>query len=316
MNVHHRSDVHIVLPKAALLEIFDECDRFDHDETGGRIIGTFNEDRGKLTLYVTGIIEPGPKARRSRVMLFQDGEYQEEVFRKVEEQHREIEHLGTWHTHHVNGLQTLSGGDITTYSKTVNHPNQNTPFFYALLVVAKHRSKDPLDRYSFKHFIFRRGDDDFYEIPSRQVEIVDSPLVWPLGQPIIKHGHYTTRHAEPSPVGNLVARPERVYDRDILAEFYQGVRPFTSPKLGFYWRGNVELLDGSQIQVVLMEDSSSGVTMYSLVIREAPKHLVELAEQISKQEFPSARVALISAERLCNRILFEQLGNQPKSDGN
>lgn len=305
MKAHHTSKIHIVLPKAALLEIFDECDRFDHDETGGRIIGTFKERWGKLTLNVTGIIEPGPLARRSPVMLFQDGEYQEDVFRKVEAKHPEIEHLGTWHTHHVNGLQTLSGGDITTYTKTVNHPNQNTPFFYALLVVAKNETKNQLEQYSFKHFIFRRGDDRFYEIPPRQVEIVDTPLVWPLIHPVPHHGNHGAKATEEKRAASTNAQPERVYDRDILSEFYKGVKPFTSSKLGFYWRGDVELLDGSEIQVVLVEDSSSDAPTYSLVIRDAPKALAEIAEKLSKHDFSSARVALITAERLCNRFLYK-----------
>jgi hypothetical protein len=309
------SKVHIVLPQAALLEIFDECDRYDHDETGGRIIGTYKEHWGKLTLNVSGIIGPGPKARRSPVMLFQDGDYQEEVFRKVEEQHPEIEHLGTWHTHHVNGLQTLSGGDIMTYTKTVNHPNQNTPFFYALLVTGKNGDGDPLERYSFKHFIFRRGDEELYEIPARQVDIVDTPILWPSVQRVPHHGSRAAkshsaydrqgRTTEENRGIDLGAKPERVYDRDILSEFYGGVKPFSSPKLGLYWRGNVELVDGSEVQVVLVEDSSSDAPTYSLVIRDAPNKLEDAAEKLSKQDFPSARVALLTAERLCNRYLYK-----------
>lgn len=324
MKPHHTSDVHIILPKAALSEIFDECDRYDDAETGGRIVGTYQENGGKLTVEISGIIEPGRNVRRSAVMLFQDGEYQEQTFRKIEERHPQIEHLGTWHTHHMNGLQTLSGGDIATYTKTVNHHNHNTNFFYALLVVGKHSSKNPLERYSYKHFIFRRGDEQFYEISPRYVEITDSPLVWPLVASmkpprlvhVSKQAETAYRHITHTPPEVLRPQTERVYDRDILAEFYQGVRPFTSPKLGFYWRGPIELLDGSKVEVVLVEDSSGHAPTYSLVLRNAPKPLNDLADRLSKQEFSSARVALISAERLCNRILFEQLGNQPKSDGN
>ena len=305
MKVPHTSKVHIVLPKAALLEIFDECDRYDHDETGGRIIGTYKEHWGKLTLNVTGIIEPGPNVRRSPVMLFQDGDYQEAVFRKIEEQRKDIEHLGTWHTHHVNGLQTLSGGDITTYTKTVNHPNQNTPFFYALLVVGKNGGCGPLERYNYKHFIFRRGDEDFYEIPARQVEIVDTPLVWPLAKHTPHHENDLRVGAAPRRPAWQNAQPERVYDRDILSEFYKDVKPFTSPKLGFYWRGRLELLDGSHVEVVLVEESTSDGPTYSIIMRNAPKALTEIAEKLSKQNFPSARVALLTAERLCNRFIYK-----------
>jgi competence protein ComEC len=322
MTLNHASNVEIILPKAALSMIFEECDLYDHDETGGRIVGQYREHGGKLTVEVLGIIEPGPKARRSPVMLFQDGEYQERAFRAIEEKHPSIEHLGTWHTHHVNGLQTLSGGDIATYTRTVNHHNHNTNFFYALLIVGKRKSKNPLERYSFKHFMFRRGDERFYEIAPRQIRIVDSPLIWPLTASVetprqthlSRQGEVAYHQVSHSAPGIIRPVAERVYDRDILAEFYRDVRPFTSPKLGFYWRGPIELLDGSKVEVVLVEDSASSSPMYSLILRNAPNPLKDVADRLSKQDFSSARAALISAERLCNRILFEQFVKTPKTD--
>ena len=42
-----------------------------------------------------------------------------------------IEHLGNWHTHHVNGYPNLSGGDVATYRRIVNHELHNLDFFYA-----------------------------------------------------------------------------------------------------------------------------------------------------------------------------------------
>ena len=295
-------NVRLILPQAALSVIFDECDGFDHDETGGRVIGTFSEQRGKLTLQVTGIIESGPEARRSPVSFFQDGEYQEGVFREIERRHPEIEHLGNWHTHHVNGLPTLSGGDVDTYSRTVNHKNHNTPFFYALLVTAKNRTADPRRRYSLKHFLFRRDDQRFYEIPARQVEIVDAPLVWPVPEQKAEH------NSPPNP-SNIGAQPDRVYDRDIISEHYPGFRPFASKKLGFYWRGPLELLDGSSMEVVLLEDSAARVPTYSVTLRDAPDALKGIDEELACREFPSARAALITTERSCNRALFHQRGH-------
>jgi beta-lactamase superfamily II metal-dependent hydrolase len=180
MKCEITSDIRVTLPEKALTAIFDECDKFKRDETGGRVIGTFEEKDNELTLRVTGIIESGPQASRSPVSFFQDGKHQERVFRQIEERHPEIEHLGNWHTHHVNGLQTLSSGDVDTYSRTVNHSKHNTPFFYALLVTAKHRTADPLRRYSVRHYVFRRGDSNYYEIPPELVDIVDEPLLWPF----------------------------------------------------------------------------------------------------------------------------------------
>lgn len=308
MKFHATENVRLLLPKAALQAIFDECDGFEEDETGGRIIGTFQEHGGKLAVEVTGVIEAGPQARRSAVSFFQDGAHQERVFRQIESSHPQIEHLGNWHTHHVNGLQTLSGGDIETYHRNVNHHNHNTSFFYALLVTAKNRTSDPLRRYSIKHYIFRRGDERVYEIPQRHVQIVDEALLWPA---TTVHRSKDDDHPAPEKLG---ANPERVYDRDILGEFYPGVRPFSSPKLGLYWRGHIELSDRSNVQVVLVEDSSSHRPTYSVALREPPDALKSVAEELGAKEFPSARAALITAERSFNRVLYEHQGHPRETE--
>jgi hypothetical protein len=304
MKFHRTKDVLVIMPRDALMAIFDECDSFDQDETGGRIIGTFNERDGKLALNVTGILESGPQAQRTAVSFFQDGKHQERIFRELEDIHPEIEHLGNWHTHHVNGLSRLSDGDVATYQRTVNHHKHNTRFFYALLVVAKHKTKDPLHRYSVKHYIIHRDDERVYEIPQRLVEIVDTPLLWPAKA--AQDAQHHAQHHEHAPEASLEALPERVYDRDIIAEFYKEVRPFASRKLGLYWRGPIELLNGSTVQVVLVEDVSSGPPSYSIVLREAPESLKPVAERLAKGDFPSARSALIITERSCNRALYEQ----------
>src|ERR1700760_1847928 len=177
-------DVQILLPEAALTAIFDECDQFTRDETGGRLIGTFREHRGKLTIEVGGVIESGPDARRTSVSFFQDGEHQEQVFRQIERDHPEIEHLGNWHTHHVNGFATLSGGDVATYKRTVNHPNHNTSFFYALLVTAKTGAHGrSSQRYQVKHYVLRRGEERVFEVPAGHVKIVKRGILWPQGAP-------------------------------------------------------------------------------------------------------------------------------------
>src|SRR6266571_4667033 len=118
--------IDISIPRKALEAIFDECDRHDIDETGGRIIGMYKKKGRDYAVDVLGVIGPGPNARRSPTSFFQDGEYQERVFRTVQRDHPNLEHLGNWHTHHVNGLQTLSGGDRETYHATVNHHKENT----------------------------------------------------------------------------------------------------------------------------------------------------------------------------------------------
>lgn len=302
MKFHSTDDIRLLIPRAALIAVFDECDTFDQDETGGRVIGTYREHRGKLEINVTGIIEAGPQARRSAVSFFQDGAYQEQIFRKIEDHHREIEHLGNWHTHHVNGLQQLSGGDIETYYRTVNHRSHNTPFFYALLITAKHRSSDPLRRYNAKHYIFRRGEERIFELRGNQIEIVDAPLVWPA----VNREMPEKRNRESSRA--VRGNPDRAYDNEILREFYHGVRPFSNAKLGMYWRGPLELLDGTSVEVVLLEDATAASPTYTVTLREPPASLKNLAEELATVEFPSARAALITTERSCNRALYRQQG--------
>lgn len=289
--------VHLVLPEAALTAVFDECDRFDDDETGGRIIGNYvSAPGGMLTIHVSGIITSGPRTRRSPVSLFQDGEYQEGVFRKIEGLHPEIEHLGNWHTHHVNGLRTLSAGDLATYHRTVNHACHNTSFFYAFLVTSKRRSSQSRHRYSVKHYLFRRGDNRVYRIPKSQVQIVDTPLVWPA----LVEG----TEGQGYPAGpKLGAQPVRAYDRDFINECYPGFRPLVSPKWGFYWRGYLGLLDGSMVEVVVLEDSAARPPEYSVALLRPPEPLREIAEALATHEFPSARAAIIASENNCNRAL-------------
>ena len=131
--------VSVVLRRSALDAIFDECDRHSDAETGGRLVGSYTTDGPKLQIDIWGVIEPGPSATRTATSFFQDGAHQERVFRTLEQQHPEIEHLGNWHSHHVNGLPTLSSGDRATYHRIVEHRLHNTDFFYALLVIAKQR---------------------------------------------------------------------------------------------------------------------------------------------------------------------------------
>src|SRR5207244_12720285 len=95
-------------------------------------------------------------------------------------------------------------------------------------------------------YIFRRGDERIYELHGGQVEIVDAPLVWPVGA-----GQPRDRR-DNEPKREVRANPNRAYDNDILSEFYRGVRPFSNAKLGMYWRGPLELLDGSKVEVVLL----------------------------------------------------------------
>ncbi len=164
----------ISIPQPILKGIFDECDRYTAEETGGRLLGFYTWRGTDLHIDVKALIAAGPNAQRTRVSFFQDGDYQERVFRAVEQKHPKIEHLGNWHTHHVNGLRSLSQGDCETYRKCVNSQSHNTDFFYALLVT--HATLNQM-RYGIRHFVFVRHATDFVEVPMRDVDVSDSKVL-------------------------------------------------------------------------------------------------------------------------------------------
>ena len=241
----------ISIARGALESIFDECDQYDVDETGGRLLGTYHQDHGRYDIEVKGVLEPGPRATRSPTSFLQDGEYQERLFRSIEASHPDIEHLGNWHTHHVNGYPTLSGGDKTTYFKTVNHEKHNTDFFYALLVVSKNRGGNP--RYAVKHFVFRRDDDTIYEIPAKEVRLVDAPRMRPprAAKRQNRLRPCRSRPLRPSPP---IRSGPRI--RSFSPSSIRSLKPLLSKSIGApTGRGHLSLVDGSRAEVVAMENA-------------------------------------------------------------
>jgi hypothetical protein len=279
----------------ALESIFDECDRYDADETGGRLLGTYHEKGGHYDIQVSHVLEPGPNARRSATSFFQDGEYQEKMFRAIEVEHPEIEHLGNWHTHHVNGYPTLSGGDETTYFNTVNHEKHNIDLFYALLVVSKNNGNP---RYAVKHFVFRRNDNTVYEISATQVRLVNAP------RPSERETNKTPRGSqedEPPAATN----PERAKDQAIFAEFYPNLKPFLSKSVGApYWKGPLSLVDGSHAEVVAMENPDGRQSSYSIASSCKNPLIADTLTRYRERQFRSARHAVINLERDLNQALY------------
>jgi hypothetical protein len=296
-------NVTISFPRNALEAIFDECDRFDVDETGGRIVGTYERQRKQYTITVLGVIGPGPNAQRSPVSFFQDGEYQERIFREAERDHPDLEHLGNWHTHHVNGLATLSSGDKTTYQRIVNHSNHNTDFFYALLVVRKTPQGD--QRYDVKHYFVFRNDQTIYEIPDAQINIVDETTH------LIDNARKRIDSASSSPSGETEknGKLQRARDQEFFSEFYPRLKPGFSKSLGvLFWKGSVDLVDGSQANVLAMEETEGDAPSYSITI--PGKNPPDVVREYKHRVFKSARHAVLQLERDMNRELFLRLKEQ------
>lgn len=206
----YRGQVEILLGRDVVGFMVEELLKDPSVEEGGKYVGYFIRPGDPLlatfqihprasALAIVDFLPSGPKATRTAVELLPDGPYQEGLFRTIEQRDGRIEHLGTWHSHHCNGLRTLSPGDVQGYFKTVNKRAYNVDLFLASLV------KDmPIDAESsawIDHFLFVRGDRRYYSVTDR-VRLVDWPT--PFGD--------ITGHR----FADTVSGPNRTKIRDVV----------------------------------------------------------------------------------------------------
>ena len=287
---------------AEVLEcVFEECDRYDHEETGGRVIGHYAMDRESLVVRARGVIEPGPNARRSRTSFFQDGNYQANVFRRIEAEDPLIEHLGNWHTHHMNGYPTLSGGDRATYRRIVNHELHNLDFFYALLVTHRNDGRQGLDRYAVRHYVLFRGDDAVHEIAPADVKVTDDPGIWPKDHRVSTDARGDDG-AEGDGTPGAVSVAIRVRDQVVLGVLCPSLEPRLSAPTGtFFWKGQLPLIDGSAIDLKVAEIEDDGSLVYYAVVSPTSEQVAELCGT----SFTSAAHAVRALELQMNREIYE-----------
>ncbi len=183
--------VQVAFDRRVLQNIVVELAKSPSVEEGGKYVGyllpqdmpelrALGLDQARPALIVTDFLPSGPNAVRTAVELQPDGDYQERLFRQLEQQDSAIEHLGSWHSHHCNGLQVLSSGDIDGYHRTVNKRAYRPNYFIASLVTRLPRGTN--DAGWIDHFLFVRGEDKYYRItdliqvveyPSRYTRLID-----------------------------------------------------------------------------------------------------------------------------------------------
>ena len=291
--------IRVEIAGEVLESVFEECDRYDHDETGGRVVGHFSGDHGTLVVRAAGVIEPGPNARRTSASFFQDGDYQTEVFRRLEAKDHSIEHLGNWHTHHVNGYPTLSPGDVATYRRIVNHALHNLDFFYALLVTNRNEGRNGLDRYAIRHYVLFRGEDDVHEVRPADVRVTDEPRVWPKkvddSNRVLGAGG-AKGDGTPRTVG------VRARDQGVLGVLCPSMEPRLSSRTGtFFWKGSLPLIDGTAMEIRVAEVEDDDGLLYYPVISNASDAVAKLCET----PFPSASHAVRALESRMNREIYQ-----------
>src|SRR5689334_1895504 len=78
---------------------------------------------GDGALLLVGSISPGPRVKSTEVELFPDAEFQGNVFKALEADEPALHHLGSWHSHHPNGMSHFSTGDLAHYRSAVDSEN-------------------------------------------------------------------------------------------------------------------------------------------------------------------------------------------------
>jgi len=158
--------VRVNIPKQVFDRIYRTVKNSDVEE-GGKFVGKVNYFGDLLSIDIVSYLDSGHKASKSKTHIIPDGEYQENLFRLIEIYDKRIEHIGTWHSHHCNKLDELSGGDERGYFDTVNKSNYNLNCFFALLVTGITPTE-----LKMKYFLFRRSDGNYYQLNPSNINLV------------------------------------------------------------------------------------------------------------------------------------------------
>ena len=177
----------VIVPRRVADRFTAEIRAHPHIEVGGKYVGFIRgASRYKslverknalsgLVFHVTDYLDDGPNAERTGGFHRGDADWQTQEFRRLEQQNPDLEQLGSWHSHHPNGMGTLSSGDIHGYMATVNDRGHNHDFFFVSLGV---------DRSGFasaRHYLFVREDSVFYELTVDNVRVAKDEPVRPAG---------------------------------------------------------------------------------------------------------------------------------------
>jgi len=234
-------------------------------EEGGKFIGKISQNGNQIKIRVETYIDSGPRVNNSVGHLMPDGEYQEAMFRVLETFDQDIHYLGSWHTHHCNGLAELSQGDIRGYTETVNSRQYDLDYFFALLItdlsVAELRKR---------YYLFVRSQGSA-EIPDSAVHILKgtSPL-----EKILKSAEETAFDHRRSQANFDGGASEHRPQMEVAADFMQKIRSedrgwilnrFPSAQTlkakkdgSTYWRWLIFLHDGElKVRYQYPSDSSS-----------------------------------------------------------
>lgn len=118
------------------------------------------------TVHIEAYIDPGPGSDRSATHHHSDLDYQQAIFERLSRRFTGLQFVGLWHSHHPNGLGTLSGGDVNTGMSIVNSPHHEMDFLISSLAT------DRRGLHAASHHAFVRGQEGYRDVEARSVRTV------------------------------------------------------------------------------------------------------------------------------------------------
>lgn len=285
--------VHVLLDRNVYSYIAAELAKDPAVEEGGKYVGYLlsasdprlaglSLDPSAPALVVTDFLPSGPNATRTAVELLPDGEYQEELFRRLEHVDPAVEHVGTWHSHHCNSLHTLSARDVDGYVRTVNRVEYRPDFFLASLVTRLPRGVD--DRDWIEHFLFVRGKDGYHGI-SDSIRVVDWPTAFgaltghlPGGAAVQAPPTHPEDHSRNLQYESSVAWYETTEGREVLAEDKRFFAERFKGNVVAARRGQRITMTGhlGQMMISITYPSGSGASQVVVLVRADDSVILEI----------------------------------------
>jgi hypothetical protein len=98
----------------------------------------------------------------------------------------------------------------------------------------------------------------------------------------------------------------------MFSEMYPQFKPYFSKGMGaVYWKGNIELIDGTKLDVVVIESKGKEGMSYSInPVGENAKQF-QVPKSYTDRPFKSARMAVWQFERDVNREIYAMTTSRP-----
>ncbi|MBN2230002.1 MAG: hypothetical protein JW779_10490 [Candidatus Thorarchaeota archaeon] len=180
----------VIISTNLLNSMVNRASEYPVMEEGGVLVGYIESDWDPLNgfsnphakIHIVNFIPSGPRAQRSSTHLFSDLTFQEFEFQRLHDIDPNMLHLGSWHSHHCNGLKNLSEGDLNSYFNILHSKNHAHDFYLAVLLhtfpTGRLRKKsEVMHSFSF-YLISRKTGKTVFILDSSCIEVTQDLVLY------------------------------------------------------------------------------------------------------------------------------------------